>query len=83
MLSKVPAQELTTQEWEALASDASTFVKRRLVDFKRRHQLPLSREDLICLCLDPNRGLRELGRFYLNKDYGDDPVPALPTANRG
>jgi len=73
LLQKFSLEELSNDELEAFKSDKSSFVKRNFLYFQIDGQKIPSQEDLKRFCLDDNKGIRDVAKFWLKKSYGLDP----------
>jgi hypothetical protein len=72
LLSEFEFSEITNDEKQRLRADKSVFVRRRLFYKQLEACAPHERAELLALAVDPNRSLRQLGQFYLKRNYGDD-----------
>lgn len=72
VLGKFAFSEITNDEKLSLRTDKSVFVRRRFFHTQLEAGISPDRDELIALAVDPNRSLRELGQFYLKRNYGDD-----------
>jgi hypothetical protein len=72
LLSCTAGADLTLEELERLRNDESVFVRRRYFYWKIERGIQPMEEELKAFALDPNQGVRELGRYYLKKFYGVD-----------
>jgi hypothetical protein len=72
LLHHPACQELTSEEAAALKNDKSVYIRRRYVYLQIEKGIQPSQQVLTEFVFDRNPGLREMGRFYLNKYYGVD-----------
>ena len=72
LLRRFDPKMLDGDEIRRLESDGSVFVRRRFFLARMDVGITPERADLVRLALDPSRGLRELGQYYLNKLYRED-----------
>ncbi|OVE73614.1 hypothetical protein BVX93_01265 [bacterium B13(2017)] len=73
LLQKFKLEELSSEEREILKNDKSSFVKRNFLYFQINKNTIPSQEHLISFCLDDNKGIRNLAKFWLKKSYGYEP----------
>lgn len=72
LLSHSGCGTLRQEELLNLRRDKSVFVRRRYIYWRLEHNTRPTEDELVAFAKDKNRGLRELGRFYLNKFYNVD-----------
>ena len=71
-MSYYSLDELTGVETEALRQDKSSWVQRRFLIYQLDNGVVPTKEELTGFALGRNKGLREIARFYLSRDYGID-----------
>jgi hypothetical protein len=72
LLSEYKFSDLTCDEKQRLGADKSVFVRRQLFHKQLEAGVSPERDELISLALDPNRSLRQMGQFYLKRNYGEE-----------
>ncbi|MCB1133135.1 MAG: hypothetical protein KDN05_18585, partial [Verrucomicrobiae bacterium] len=64
--------EITDDEKHRLRADKSVLVRRAFFRAQVEAGILPERDELVGLAVDPNRSMRELGRFYLRNDFGEE-----------
>ncbi len=64
---------LTAGECEALQQDRSVYVRRKFFHFQLARQEKMAEDMLVRYCLDTNKSIRDMAKFYLEKWYERDP----------
>lgn len=72
LLLKFEPHQLTQLEIEALKQDKCALIKKRFVYYRLKHNIKISKAELIKLALDKNKSVREIAAYYLSKFYKID-----------
>lgn len=72
LLNEFEFSDITDDEKRRLRADKFVSVRRRLFHVQLESGISPTRDEVIALAVDPNRSLRELGQFWLNKNFEED-----------